>query len=532
MDGTAGQTLAAQIAAHCVAREGFAPGVPPEAAELSGACDIVLTRLNWGTLHIVCLVDGEAHPGKQFGLMPGRVQEIAKACQKYSGRINFTKMPAIVEIVEIGKNATSDQDRARLRHYRRSSMVSKAVVLASRVDATTRAVWNNRWSLGKRTAERALRAGPVSPAELQTAIAESSLPVRQLKPVITWVILALLAAVFALELAVAGGNLSSATLISLGGINQKLVFAGEWWRAIAATVLHANFNHLLGNGISLMIAGAALEGMVGRAWFGAIYVVSALAGAAASIWFGTTFLVSVGASGAVLGVAAAAAVCGLARRRRDFGMEAVRLLISVFIPTLGMAVWGGPAAAHVDHFAHFGGAIGGALTALMLLPAWKKTEPLPGARPVALGIVAAGCLALAAAAVEVSLHRAADKVTLVPDSSLPRDSRQRVQRLSELVEQYPGDPRTYFAAGAIQWQGQQLAEAEASFRKALALDRTLTLYFPPALGLQIRSALSGVLLIEHKDNEAHEVGKPICGLAPDDKLLDDRLKSLQRALCR
>jgi hypothetical protein len=101
MDGINGRTVAQQIAAHCVAREGFSPGVPPEAAELAQACDFALTRLHWSQLHILCLVDGEFTPGKQFAMMPARAEALAKACLKYSGSINMTKMPVLVQIVEV-----------------------------------------------------------------------------------------------------------------------------------------------------------------------------------------------------------------------------------------------------------------------------------------------------------------------------------------------------------------------------------------------------------------------------------------------
>ena len=303
-----------------------------------------------------------------------------------------------------------------------ASIFSKGVLFAERVDATARTVWRNRWQLTRTTPERALRAAPVAQGEVETALEEQQVFLHSQRPLVTWILPALLAVVFVLELAASGGSTPTViTLISLGGINQKLVLAGEWWRMASGTVLHADLNHLLANGISLLIACSTLEALVGRAWAAAIYVVAALAGATASVFSDSTALVSVGASGAVMGVVAAATLCGLVRRRREFGMEAVRLLISVLIPTLGLAVWGGSGAAQIDHHAHFGGAVGGALTAAVLVVGWKKSEPLPPARPLAWAIVAIGCAALAVAAVEVARHHADQDVRLVPESTLPSD---------------------------------------------------------------------------------------------------------------
>jgi rhomboid protease GluP len=526
-------SVANQIVAHCIAREGFTPGVPPEAQELEAACDIILSRVHWSQLHILCLVDGETHPGKQFGLMPGRVEAIAKDCLRYSGSINFNKMPVLVEIVEIAPGPPTDEDRARLRHFRRASIFSKGVLFAERVDATARTVWRNRWQLTRTTPERALRAAPVAQGEVETALEEQQVFLHSQRPLVTWILPALLAVVFVLELAASGGSTPTViTLISLGGINQKLVLAGEWWRMASGTVLHADLNHLLANGISLLIACSTLEALVGRAWAAAIYVVAALAGATASVFSDSTALVSVGASGAVMGVVAAATLCGLVRRRREFGMEAFRLLISVLIPTLGLAVWGGSGAAQIDHHAHFGGAVGGALTAAVLVVGWKKSEPLPPARSLAWTIVAIGCAALAVAAVEVARHHADQDVRLVPESTLPSDLAQRSARFAQLVADYPGDPRTHFALGAQHWRGGRLEEAEGSFRKGLGLERTLMLYFEPQFALQIRSVLVGVLHLQHKDAEAREIARPICDLPPDSPLIDERMRTARQTVCR
>jgi rhomboid protease GluP len=260
--------------------------------------------------------------------------------------------------------------------------------------------------------------------------------------------------------------------------------------------------------------------------------VSALTSALLTVLLGASYTVAVGASGAVMGVVAAATVIGFVRRRREFGIEAFRLLISVLIPTLGTAVWGGAAAAHIDHFGHFGGAIGGALMALVLLGLWKAEDPVPGRRPIARAVVGVGCLALLAGAAEVLRHRAVDEAALAPESALPRNPAQRNARLADLVAQYPNDPRTYHALAARQFQERKYADAEASLRKALSLDRALTVYFEPGLGVQIRATLAWMLMSEHRDAEARDVAKPLCDLPADAPGVDARVKALRQSLCR
>jgi membrane associated rhomboid family serine protease len=441
-------------------------------------------------------------------------------------------MPATVEIVEFGNGPPSDQDRARLKHYRRSSIFSKTFVVASHVDVQTRQVWCNRWRLGRTTVEKILRRPAVSEEELRVE-EENRPPLTPPRlPVVTLGILAALAAVFVLEMVLAGGDEPSLiTLISLGGLNAKLVQAGEWWRAISATVLHANFAHLLGNGISLYIGGRVLENMVGRAWFAATYVVAGLCGSLASIAGGAPVVVSVGASGAILGIVAAAAICGLVRRRQEFGADASQLLIGGLIPTLGQAVWGGQRAANIDHFAHFGGALGGALMALLMLALWQRADGRPRGRKLAAGVVAIGCLALAGTAVEVTENRAAYDVVLMPNGTLTGSVANQDARAPQLVRQYPDDPRSYFALGLARLRQNDEAGAEEALRTALDKDKTLLLYFDPAFANRIRGALVEVLLADGKRDAAREVFAPLCAAPPGSPLLDAYAKRMRPAMC-
>jgi rhomboid protease GluP len=532
MDGTSGGTLANYLASYFIARHGFTTQVPPEAADLVKACDVVLTSMSWGSLHLLCFVDGQTRPGKQFGLPPERVREIAKDCRKYCGSMNFTKMPITIEIVEISNEATSDEDRRRLRHYRRSSIFSKAFVFAARIDAQTKQVWRNRWRIGRSRIERILQKPIVPAAELRVEVESRPAFVAPRPPVVTYGILAALVAVFVIEISLSGSaDPSLAALISFGGLNAKLVAAGEWWRTISATVLHANVNHIVANGLSLYIGGKVLENMVGRTWFAATYAVAGICGSLASLAGGAHFVVSVGASGAIMGVIAAAAICGLVRRRQEFGMAAMQLLISGLVPTLGLAVWGGKGAANVDHFAHFGGALGGAAVALAMLALWRRDERAPHARAVAAGIAGIGCLALACEATEAVVNRPAYAVVLMPNGALAGSVANQDARAPQLVQQYPDDPRPYFALGLARLRQNDAPGAEKALRAALGRDKTLMLYFDEAFANRIRGALAGTLMMGGNRSAAREAYAPLCALPAGSPLLDNYSKQLRPTLC-
>jgi rhomboid protease GluP len=142
------------------------------------------------------------------------------------------------------------------------------------------------------------------------------------------------------------------SLVRLGALNRDLTTGGgQWWRLFSAPFLHANATHIILNGIALFFGGLVLERVTGPAWFAAIYAASGLSGALFSIMINDSKATSVGASGAIMGVLAAALILsfryadGSAQRRslRDYP---ARVLISSLIP---LAAGGN----RVDFAAHF-----------------------------------------------------------------------------------------------------------------------------------------------------------------------------------
>jgi membrane associated rhomboid family serine protease len=186
-----------------------------------------------------------------------------------------------------------------------------------------------------------------------------------------------------------GGSVQSGggSLFFDGALNGPAVADGEWYRIVTAGFLHAGIIHLAFNMFALYILGTLLEPGIGTPRFLAVYLVSLLAGS-----FGALLLspdaFTVGASGAVFGLMSAAFI--VARHRgveQIAGQIGIFILINIFF-TIG-------AASHISVGGHFGGLIGGALCALLIVFAERRAR-----RPVgleALGMAALGVISVAGA---------------------------------------------------------------------------------------------------------------------------------------
>jgi membrane associated rhomboid family serine protease len=187
--------------------------------------------------------------------------------------------------------------------------------------------------------------------------------------------------------ATGGGGVGSSTLLTDGALSRTAIEQGEYWRLVTAGFLHAGFFHLLFNMLALYILGSMLEPAIGKLRFGLIYFVSLLAGSLGAL-IAQPVGVTVGASGAIFGLMAAAAVVA---RSRGLGlMESglgiwigLNLLITFTIPNISI---GG----------HIGGLVGGALAALVLVELPRRMR-LPEAAATVL------CAALGAIAVAGSI---------------------------------------------------------------------------------------------------------------------------------
>jgi membrane associated rhomboid family serine protease len=162
---------------------------------------------------------------------------------------------------------------------------------------------------------------------------------RQASAPVTFGLLAVYVAVFLLGTATGG---TRSPIAIAGAQINALVVAGEWWRVLTATMLHAGVTHLLFNGYALYVLGPQLERGVGSLPFAALYLASGLAGGIAFL-FAAPDQVAVGASGAIFGLFGAWLVAAWANRDTPHGraglsqfglLLAINLALPLFVPNI------------------------------------------------------------------------------------------------------------------------------------------------------------------------------------------------------
>lgn len=188
------------------------------------------------------------------------------------------------------------------------------------------------------------------------------------------------------------------TLMAWGANSEAAtVGAGEAWRLMTCTFLHAHVLHIALNMWALRVLGETAERLFGSAMFAAIYALSALGGSIASLAFslsGMPDVPSVGASGAIFGLMGGILGFALTRAKMMPDGLAKRMRSSAtFFIVLNVGI--GLSIAEVDNAAHIGGLItgvvGGALLSRDLPPA---PQPPPQRRAgviVGMLLLLVGC---------------------------------------------------------------------------------------------------------------------------------------------
>nr|AOO94041.1 membrane protein [Rhizobium leguminosarum bv. trifolii] len=202
-------------------------------------------------------------------------------------------------------------------------------------------------------------------------------------PVFTYVLLAVLIAVYVGELAFGleppvAGTPTNWTLFVLGGtFRQSIVEQGQWWRLFTAPFMHGGILHLAFNCVSLWLAGGLFERLIGWRWFAAIFFASALGGSVASVWINAPNTIGVGASGGIVGLFAAVIAASFRFRSGPIAdtlrIGAAQILIPSLLPFLSAARGG----ENIDYAGHFGGALTGAALSSLLLAFWPRERPTP-----------------------------------------------------------------------------------------------------------------------------------------------------------
>jgi membrane associated rhomboid family serine protease len=140
----------------------------------------------------------------------------------------------------------------------------------------------------------------------------------------------------------------------------------QWFRLVSSGFLHFSILHVAMNMLLLFQLGQMLEPVMGRVRFGMIYFAALLAGSAGTLLVSPDSL-SGGASGAVFGLMAGAVVAlhqrGVNPLQTSLGaVFVINILLTFTIPNISI---GG----------HVGGAIGGALCAVVMLAPREMRVP-------------------------------------------------------------------------------------------------------------------------------------------------------------
>ncbi|MCR8968735.1 rhomboid family intramembrane serine protease [Facklamia sp. 7083-14-GEN3] len=142
--------------------------------------------------------------------------------------------------------------------------------------------------------------------------------------------------------------------------NELILYGGEWWRLITPTFIHIGFEHLLFNNLSLYFIGQDLEKILGHGRFLIIYLLASFGGNVFSFAFNDN--VSAGASTGIFGLFLAYIV--LAKMYPN--MTVLRQRAINFSLLIILNVITGFSSQGIDQWGHFGGAVYGGMTTLVL----------------------------------------------------------------------------------------------------------------------------------------------------------------------
>ncbi|QUD86399.1 rhomboid family intramembrane serine protease [Phenylobacterium montanum] len=322
------------------------------------------------------------------------------------------------------------------------------------------------------------------------------------------------------------------SLIALGAASRQLVFgAHEPWRLITAALLHANLAHIVGNCIVLLMAGATLERLIGRAWLAAAFVICGLGGTVASILCNPSQTTTVGASGAIMGLLAVALVISFhvhaADRRRRIQFACARIAIPALIPF--SSVQGAP----IDYNGHGGGFLAGLLLGFLIRAAWPEERVHPAGEKLASRVGLAGAAIAAVAFLLVALRYPTYAQAGEPYASeLPQATPQALQdpdfdrRTARLVQLYPHDPRARLIRSDYLLARNDLYPAEAEARAAIDEHDAWAGAMPRILEPMLHFELAQILIQERRWKSAEAEADPWCDVQFRARLVEQQRETL------
>lgn len=264
------------------------------------------------------------------------------------------------------------------------------------------------------------------------------------------------------------------TLAAWGGVDRELaLLSWQPYRLLAAVFVHGNTTHLVVNALALLVVGSLLEPWLGRALFVAMFLACGVAGSLASISYNPQLMISVGASGAVLGLYAAALALAWrvpAGRARSWLLAwPIVVCLPALVPVVKL-----PDGLMVDVADHAGGEAAGLLLGIAVVLAWRGGILR---RPSRRTTRTAGAIASVVLAVTVAIggvRSPAQAVRLVPPGEAPPDDAGWIRRARDLADRYPEDPRPRYGLAVDEAEHGAAAQAVADMDAAIAMQRTLS----------------------------------------------------------
>ncbi len=173
-------------------------------------------------------------------------------------------------------------------------------------------------------------------------------------------------------------------LHQIGSVEARDVLKGEWWRLLTTCFVHAGLLHLGMNMYMLYNIGSFVEQTWGRWRFAVIYALSGWGGSCLAVAY-TPNVPMVGASGALCGIFGAQAIWVALYARylpRAMARRGISQTLFNIVLLVGISLIPG-----VSGYAHLGGALAGAATALVLHFQRFGPPALPALRWAALALL-------------------------------------------------------------------------------------------------------------------------------------------------
>ncbi len=165
---------------------------------------------------------------------------------------------------------------------------------------------------------------------------------------------------------IAGGTSNPAVMLNFGANLGPLVATGDLWRLVASIFLHWNLLHLGLNAYALYFLGRNLEAFYGAWAFLVIFILAGVGGSTASAVFDGR--ISAGASGGVFGLLGASLVFAW-KYRGLLPPRVTRIMGTALLPWVILNLGIGALIPAIDHAAHLGGLVCGAVLAALVQPA-------------------------------------------------------------------------------------------------------------------------------------------------------------------